>query len=72
MNRRPLYKTRFCFLSNSQYFEVDVFENLKGIILLEREKTSMVEETVIPSFIDVSKNVTGMLEYSNSELARIN
>jgi CYTH domain-containing protein len=71
MKRRPLYKTRYCFLWNAQYFEIDVFKNISGLVLLEREKTSISEETIIPPFIDVDRDVAGDPAYSNSELAII-
>lgn len=70
-NRKPIHKTRYCFLWNSQYFEVDVFLNVNNLILMEREKTSVSEATIIPPFIEVIKNVTGDSTYSNSELAVI-
>jgi CYTH domain-containing protein len=68
--RRAIEKIRHCFLWAAQYFEVDVFTNLsRPLILCEREKTTICEETILPPFLNVERNVTNEREFSNSSIA---
>ncbi len=68
---RIITKTRYCFISDEQYFELDVFVNPSGVILLEIELTEANGQVVIPSFIDVEREVTGDLAFSNHQLAKL-
>lgn len=61
-----IYKTRYCILG----WEIDVFEMpLEGIILAEKEMSSVDEETQLPDFIEESIEVTDSL--TNLHLARL-
>jgi CYTH domain-containing protein len=63
-------KTRHCFVWRGQYFEVDVFEGkLKGLVLMERERTDENDLTEVPCFIRGVEDVTNDAKYSNSTLA---
>lgn len=67
-----LRKTRNCFVYDNQYFELDVFNNPHvGLSLLEIELTEENDEVSIPSFINVIKEVTDDLLFSNRILANI-
>jgi CYTH domain-containing protein len=69
-SRDTIYKKRHCFLYNNQYFELDVFQGRhEGLILLEREKTTLNETTDLPDFITVERDVTRDLAYRNATLA---
>jgi len=68
-----IIKTRYCFVWNSQYFEVDVFDSpSNGLILMEREKTDKNDTTELPNFIDIEKDVTHSGEYSNFKISMAN
>jgi CYTH domain-containing protein len=67
---KQINKTRYCFLWNAQYFEVDVFSTPhSNLLLMERERTDVNDKTELPNFIDVEKDVTGTGLYSNYTLA---
>lgn len=65
-----IIKKRFCFVFSNQYFELDIypFDNTKAI--LEIELTSNNREVVLPSFINVIKDVTNDTNYKNYNLAK--
>lgn len=64
-------KTRYCFIWESQYFELDIFiYPHPGLCILEIELTTEQRSVVIPAFIRVMKEITGDTRYSNRELAR--
>lgn len=68
----PIQKTRYVFVWNDQYFELDVFSGrLAGLILLEIELTDINNACDLPIFIGKYLEVTGQKEFSNSYLARI-
>lgn len=65
-------KTRFCFLWNGHYFELDLFhepEWVRGLMLLEVELTHENEPFKIPPFISVIREVTEEEAYGNTALA---
>lgn len=64
-------KTRYCFVWKNQYFELDIFENPQGLVLLELELTEEGDKVVLPdSLADYATDVTSDPRYSNSEIAR--
>ncbi len=69
--RLSIVKKRTCFLWKNQYYELDQFLNPHpGLILLEAELED--EESVsLPEFLEIEKEVTDDLEYSNFKLAKI-
>lgn len=66
----PIKKTRYCFVYNNLYFELDVYPFWNDRAILEIELTSESEIVEIPEFISVIKEVTNDDEYKNSSLAK--
>lgn len=67
--RGTIRKTRYRFPYAGRVFELDVFDDPGGIVLLEVELPSEDEQVQLPPFAGL-REVTGDAEYSNSELAR--
>jgi CYTH domain-containing protein len=67
---KPVYKERVYFVWRHHVFELDVFEGThKGLVLLEVELCTTEEHVELPSFIPITKEVTGDVRYSNAALA---
>lgn len=62
-------KTRYCFVWNNLYFELDVYPFWKDKAILEIELTSENQEINIPDFIEVIEEVTENENYKNHSLA---
>ncbi len=67
---RLIRKIRFCFIYDYQYFELDVFIEPDGLFLLELELTEENAEFRLPPFLDVVKDVTDDVRYTNAAIAR--
>jgi len=68
--RNTIHKTRYCFVYQSHYMELDVFhETLDGMRMLEVELSNHTESYALPPFIQVGKEVTEDLNYRNARLA---
>lgn len=68
---RPVRKYRTCFVWASQYFEIDRFEAPRAdLVLLEAELDGDPQALLLPPFLDVEREVTGEVEYSNAQIAR--
>lgn len=61
-------KERYCFVYNSQYFELDVYPG-KEQAIMELELTDEHQSIEFPGFIDVVKDVTGDKLYRNHMIA---
>jgi len=70
-NKRQIRKTRYCFMYNNQYFELDVYPFWKDVAILEVELSSEEQEVEIPKQISVIKEVTDDINYKNSTLANL-
>ena len=69
-NRRTVRKHRRCFLWENQYFELDSFlEPNPGLTLLELELESPDQDVILPSFLDIEREVTEDRTYSNYSIA---
>jgi len=69
---RPIIKTRRCFLWKNQYFELDIFKDLKeNLIILEIEVDDILTPIELPPFLNVLEEVTNNPSYSNKELAKL-
>lgn len=68
--RRPLRKTRYCLVYESQYFEIDVYEGVKEWAILEIELNNIGQGFTLPPNIDVIREVTGSARFDNSNLAK--
>lgn len=66
----PIVKKRICFVYNSQYFEVDLFDFCNDRALMEIELTSEATSIDYPNFIEVIKEVTNDPRYRNHSLAK--
>jgi CYTH domain-containing protein/predicted ATPase len=69
--RHPIIKDRWCFLWQSQYFELDVIPRPDGsvLILLEIELTEENDRVELPPFVEVIEEVSEQPEYRNANLA---
>lgn len=65
----PVKKTRYCFVWNNLYFELDIYPYWDDRAILEIELTSESDEIKIPEFISVIKDVTDDECYKNRSLA---
>jgi CYTH domain-containing protein/predicted ATPase len=64
-------KTRYCFVWKNQYFELDVFHQPHGLMLLEHELTREDEETLMPDFLAGHvRDVSDDPAFTNVEIAR--
>lgn len=64
-------KTRYCFLYENQYFEMDIYPFSKEYAIMEIELSSPNEEVKIPDFISVIKEVTEDDNFKNHSLAKV-
>lgn len=66
----PITKDRYCFVWGGKHFELDVFDgHLKGLVLLEVELTNMNDDIELPPFLKIEREVTGIEDYNNENLA---
>lgn len=65
-----IIKKRYCFVFSNQYFELDIYPFDNNNAILEIELTSNNREVVLPSFINVIKDVTNDVDYKNYNLAK--
>mgnify|MGYP001597086730 CR=1 FL=1 len=67
----PIRKTRICFVWQNQYFELDVFREPAGLVLLEIELGHQDDWINLPTFLDGHLlEVTDNPTYSNVTIAR--
>ncbi len=64
-------KNRYCFSENGTYFNLDVFENMGDIGILE-VNVGEQEVVQIPNYITVMENVSHNKNYYNKNIAKIN
>ena len=67
--RGTIRKTRYRFPYEDRLFELDVFDDPAGLVLLEVELPSEDAQVELPPFTGL-REVTGDDAYSNAELAR--
>ncbi len=70
-NTRIIRKQRHCFVWESQYFELDVFEQPSGKALLENEATEENDQVTLPPFLKVLMEVTSDPAYENRNMANL-
>ncbi len=70
--RIPLHKTRWYFIHQDQYFELDCLSRARGgeLWLLELELLTPDQPVDLPKVLGPLQEVTGRHEYAMSELAR--
>lgn len=67
--KRQIKKTRYCFIYNNLYYELDVYPFWDDKAILEVELSSEASTFDIPAFIKPIKDVTDDPAYSNYHLA---
>jgi CYTH domain-containing protein len=67
--KRQIKKTRYCFIYNNLYYELDVYPFWDDKAILEVELSSESSTFEIPEFITSIKDVTDDSAYSNYHLA---
>jgi len=70
-NKRQIRKTRYCFMFKNQYLELDIYPFWNDQAILEVELSSEQQEVEIPKEIEVIKDVTGDINYTNYTLASV-
>ena len=66
---RQIRKTRFCLSFDSQYLEIDIYPFWEKHAILEVELSDENQQIVFPEYIQVIREVTGDLSYTNRALA---
>ena len=69
-SKKQIRKTRYRFVYNNQYFEVDIYPFWKDRAIMEIELKDERQKVEIPSFIDVIKEVTEDENFKNSSIAK--
>ena len=70
--RKMIKKTRYCFLYQNQYFELDEYRDIEPKYVLEIELNSINQDISMPPFIDIECEITSNKKFSNYNLAIIN
>lgn len=68
-NYATIHKTRYRFLSNNQYFELDIYPFMKNKAILEIELTDENQSIKIPSQLGIAKDITYNDKYKNENIA---
>lgn len=69
-NREDVVKTRYFFIWENQYFQMDFISHPASLVLLEIELTKFQSSPKLPPYIKVVRDVTSDAEFSNSSIAR--
>ena len=69
--KRPIRKTRYCLMANSQYFEIDIYPFWNDKAIVEIELKSENEAIHFPKELKVITEVTDDAAYKNAALAKI-
>lgn len=67
--KNVIRKTRYCFVYENQYFELDVYPFEKEKAILEIELTNENQKIAIPPFISVIADVTKNDRFKNASIA---
>ncbi len=71
---QTIKKRRVCFFHEYQFIEVDLFNaplEHTGLALMEIEQTNLQRELILPSFVNIVREVTSDSRYSNLSLAGV-
>lgn len=69
--RKQIYRTRYCFVENNDFIEIDVYPFWNDKAILNIELNSKNEDINLPSFVEVIEDITNNNAYLNSELAKL-
>jgi len=67
--RTQIRKSRYCFVYNTQYMELDIYQFSKDKAILEIELNNENQKFELPKFIEVIKEVTDDDNYKNINLS---
>lgn len=67
---KQINKTRYCFVWNNKYYELDVFGFWNDKALLKIQLTDRDSVVEIPEFLEVIKDVSNDMSYTNYSLAQ--
>lgn len=70
-NKHTIFKDRYCFLYDGQYFELDVFPFWDDKAFIELELTDPNQKVNLPPFIKLIKDVSNDKKYKNNYLASL-
>jgi CYTH domain-containing protein len=70
-HRETIEKTRYCFLYQDQYFELDIFHHPRDLVLLEIETDDIHQAVHLPPWAQQAKEVTDHPAYQNAQVAMI-
>ena len=70
-SKRPIRKTRYCFLYENQYFELDIYPNWHHQAILEIELSDENQAIHFPKELKIIKEVTDDEHYKNAKLATL-
>lgn len=65
----PVIKTRSILIYLNQRFEIDSYPFEDKLEVMELELSSEAQEIFLPPYVDIVKEITGISEYSNANLA---
>ena len=68
---RPIRKRRYCLSENGLYYNIDLYPQWNDQALMEIELYKTDQEVKIPEGIEVIREVTGEVEYTNPYIAKI-
>ena len=68
---RPIRKQRYCLSENGLYYNIDIYPQWSDQAMMEIELYSKDQAVVIPSGIQVIREVTDEKEFTNPYIARI-
>lgn len=68
--RRPIRKTRYVVAHGTQHLEIDVFDEPRGLVLVEVELESEREAVTLPAWLGEHRDVSTNPAYQNANLAR--
>lgn len=70
-NKETIHKTRYYFVHNGQYFELDVYPFLKKYAILELELADENKPVQLPDYLTVVREITEESAYKNSNIASL-
>lgn len=69
--RKQLHRTRYCFVEQNNFIEIDIYPFWKDKAILNIELNSKNEKVDLPSFVEVIEDISSNNAYLNSELAKL-
>ena len=69
INLHQIRKTRYCFVHNNQYFEMDIYPFSEEYAILEIELNNVDSKVDLPD-VEIVKEVTDDANFSNASLAK--